>query len=279
MVDLQPHLHPDVLALCLGLLAAYGLAVWRYGRILHPRPGDRPVSARQVASFLAGVGLIWVAAASPLHDLGEKALFSAHTVEHLLYALAIPPLLLIGTPPWMGQLLLRRLPGARVVRMLARPVPAALAFNGVLLAMHTPAAVDLMVTSEPAHLGLHALMLASAFLMWLPVLSPVPEIPTLSPPGQMFYLFLQTLLPTVPASFLTFAGQPVYGIYAELPKLWGITALEDVRAAGLILKIGGGFFLWIVIAVLFFRWAGAEDATARSTGTAPRTGRPTTRGS
>lgn len=279
MDPLDLHLHPDVLALCAGLLAAYGLAVWRYGRILHPRPGDRPVSARQLVSFLAGVALIWVAAASPLHDIGEQALFSAHTVEHLLYALAIPPLLLIGTPPWMGQLLLRRLPGAGALRMLARPVPAALAFNGVLLAMHTPAAVELMVTSAPAHAGLHALMLASAFLLWLPVLSPVPEIPTLSPPGQMFYLFLQTLLPTVPASFLTFAGQPVYGIYAELPKLWGITALEDVRAAGLILKIGGGFFLWIVIAVLFFRWAGAEDPTARSTGTIPRTGRPTTRGS
>lgn len=279
MAPIEPHLHPDVLALCLGLLAAYGLAIWRYGRILHPRPGDRPVSVRQLVSFLAGVALIWVAAASPLHDIGERALFSVHTVEHLLYAFGIPPLLLIGTPPWMGQLLLRRLPGAGALRALARPVPAALAFNGVLLAMHTPVAVELMVTSEPAHIGMHTLMLASAFLMWLPVLSPVPEIPTLSPPGQMFYLFVQTLLPTVPASFLTFAGQPVYGIYAELPKLWGISALEDVRAAGLILKIGGGFFLWIVIAVLFFRWAAVEDAAERGVGTAPWAGRPTTRGS
>ena len=29
--------------------------------------------------------------------------------------------------------------------------------------------------------------------------------------------------------------------------------------AGLIMKIGGGLLLWLVIAVIFFRWAGEED--------------------
>ena len=29
--------------------------------------------------------------------------------------------------------------------------------------------------------------------------------------------------------------------------------------AGLIMKIGGGFLLWAIIAVMFFRWAAAEE--------------------
>lgn len=261
MVDLSLHLHPDVLALCLGLAAAYVYAVVRYGRVVHPHPGDRPVTFARGLSFATGLVLIWVAAGSPLHEIGERALFSAHTVEHVLYALAIPPLLLAGVPGWMGQLVMARLPGAGVLRHLGRPVVAAVTFNAVLLGMHWPPAVELMLVGGAVHALMHGVMLAAGILLWLPVLSPVPEIPRLSPPAQMFYLFLQTLLPTVPASFLTFADTPVYGVYADLPRLWGISALDDVRIAGLIIKIGAGFLLWTVITVLFFRWARDEDAS------------------
>jgi hypothetical protein len=43
-----------------------------------------------------------------------------------------------------------------------------------------------------------------------------------------------------------------------LPNLGGISALTDQRIAGLIMKILGGFILWGIIAVLFFKWFGAE---------------------
>lgn len=278
-VDTSLHLHGDVLAVCVLLLGGYAYAAWRYGPLFHPRPDERAVRPGQAVAFGAGVVLLWVAAGSPLHDIGARSLFWVHSVEHLLYALAIPPLLLLGVPTWMGELVLRRLPGSRALRWLARPVPAALGFNAMLVLMHWPPVVELMVTSQPAHAGLHALMLAAGLLLWLPVLSPVPDIPRLSPPAQMFYLFLQTLLPTIPASFLTFAETPLYGIYAELPKLGGISALDDVRVAGLIVKIGGGLLLWTVIAVLFFRWASQQEAAERAGDAAgdPAPRRPTRR--
>jgi len=40
---------------------------------------------------------------------------------------------------------------------------------------------------------------------------------------------------------------------------WGFSTVDDQRLAGLIMKIGGGLLLWLVIAVIFFRWAGEED--------------------
>jgi len=73
------------------------------------------------------------------------------------------------------------------------------------------------------------------------------------------FLFLQSIVPTVPASFLTFGSAPLYRGYEDFPHLWGLTTLEDQRVAGLIMKIGAGVLLWALIAVIFFRWAAEED--------------------
>jgi putative membrane protein len=58
---------------------------------------------------------------------------------------------------------------------------------------------------------------------------------------------------------LTFGSSPLYRFYEHVPHLWGLSTLDDQRIAGLIMKIGGGLLLWLVIAVIFFRWAGEED--------------------
>jgi putative membrane protein len=102
------------------------------------------------------------------------------------------------------------------------------------------------------------LVVGSAIVMWWPVLSPLPERPALSPPGQMLYLFVQSLAPTIPASFLTFGRTPLYEVYETLPKLWGISALTDQLIAGLIMKIVGGLILWGFIVAVFFEWHARE---------------------
>ena len=112
------------------------------------------------------------------------------------------------------------------------------------------------------HAGAHAVVVSGAFLVWWPVLGPIPDLPRLSPPAAMGYLFLQSLVPLIPASFLTFATEPVYDAYVGLPRLWGIDVLNDQRVAGLIMKIGGGMVLWAAITVIFFTWAGEEERAA-----------------
>jgi putative membrane protein len=143
---------------------------------------------------------------------------------------------------------------------LTRPLVALVVANGVLLLTHWPEVVELSVGSELAHFGLHALLLGSAVVMWWPVLSPLPEFPALSPPGQLLYLFLQSLAPTVPASFLTFGTEPLYPVYASFPRIWGIDPLTDQLIAGLVMKLVGGAILWAVIAVVFFRWGREESS-------------------
>jgi putative membrane protein len=91
------------------------------------------------------------------------------------------------------------------------------------------------------------------------VLSPLPEMPPLPAPGQMLYLFLESLAPTIPASFLTFGTHPLYPVYEGFPRIWGMSVLTDQLVAGLIMKLVGGMILWGVIAVVFFRWGRREE--------------------
>jgi putative membrane protein len=267
------HAHLDVWALLGGVLVAYLLAV-RAGRAR-----GSVTTATQVTLFCSGVVVLWVASDWPVHDLAEGYLYSFHMVQHLLFTLVAAPLLLLGTPAWMGRRLLgvgaagqppaRRLP---VVRWLARPVPGLIQFNLVLVLSHWPAVVEATLLHHPLHFVAHAVLLVSALLMWMPVASNVPEVPRARPPTQMLYLFLQTIIPTVPASFLTFGAKPLYHIYETFPRLWGVGALTDQQVAGLIMKIAGGFYLWTVIAVIFFRWYQREEG-ANASPPAPR-GRP-----
>lgn len=259
----QLHLHLEVYLLCAGLLVAYVALIRRYGPLFHPRPGDRAVQPGQAVAFVAGVVALWVASASPVHDLAERYLYSAHMVQHLLQAFVIPPLLLLGIPRWMGEVLLRPRWLRAVMQGLSKPLVAAVAFNGVLLVVHWPAVVDGMLASEAFHALSHVALITVGLAMWMNVVSPVPHIlPRLAPVVQMFYLFLMTLLPTIPASFLTFGDTPLYQAYAAFPRVWGLDVLDDMRIAGLIMKIGGGFLLWGIITVLFFKWAGAEERAA-----------------
>lgn len=250
--------HPDVWLLVALLGGGYAYAVRRIG----PRrigPGQRTASGGQIGAFGAGLTALWVGADWPVHDLAEGYLYSVHMTQHLLFTLLAPPLLLLGTPAWLAREILRPPAVYRVVRGLARPLPALVAFNALLVVTHWPALVDFTLRVEAAHFAVHAAIFSTALLMWCPVVGPLPEFRLQSPPAQMLYLFLQSIVPTVPASFLVFAERPLYRFYETVPRLWGLSAAEDQQIAGLLMKLGGGLLLWMVITVVFFRWLAAEE--------------------
>jgi putative membrane protein len=249
------HVHLDVFAVLGGLAAAYLVAARRRERAT----GERLEGGRR-ARFLGGVAVLVLGATWPVHDLAEGYLYSVHMVQHMLFTFIAAPLLVTGTPPWMWRALLRPVPVRATWALLTRPLMALIVANGVLLFTHWPEVVTLSVGSELAHFLLHALLLGSAVVMWWPVVSPLPELPPLSRPGQLLYLFFQSLAPTIPASFLTFGTEPLYAVYASFPRIWGLDPLTDQLIAGLVMKLVGGAILWVVIATIFFRWAREESS-------------------
>ena len=254
---------PDVWLVVAALAAGYWIAIVRVGpRLVSP---VQPIVTRlQVTSFSLGVLATWVAGDWPVHIVAEQMNYSVHMVQHLIFAMVAAPLLLLGTPAWMLRWILGA-PSRRfaVVRSLARFVPALLIFNLVLILTHWPVVVNAGLESGLIHFTLHAILFVSSLVVWLPVLSPLPEIPRLAPPTRMLYLFAQSVLPVVPASFLAYGTTPLYRFYLDKPHLWGLSTLEDQQLAGLIMKIVAGVLLWLLITVIFFRWAGEDQKSSQ----------------
>lgn len=251
------HPHPDVW-LFVGLLAV-GYA-WALRRASRPDANAPAATRKQITLFYTGVLVLWLSADWPMHDIAERSLFSVHMVQHLLLTFVVPPLLLLGTPKWLLRKLLARPLVHKVARFFTKPLIAMILFNGVILVTHWPLIVDASIESTFIHGGVHYLLIGSAVAMWWCVIAPLPEMPSLSDPAKMLYLFLQSVLPTVPASFLTFATAPIYHSYEGLNHLGGLSTVDDQQIAGLIMKIGGGLLLWGVIAYIFFTWNKKEEA-------------------
>ena len=263
----QPHL--EVWLLVAGLAASYAYAI----RVIGPRVvKDRPaVSRSQLAWFGIGLLLLWGSSDWPVHDVAEERLYFVHMIQHMALTLVMPAAFLLATPEWLARLLIGDGKAYQVLKRLTHPVVATLLFNAVIVLSHWPAVVNQSVESGLLHYGVHVAVVTTALIMWLPVCGPLPEL-RLSLPGQMLYLFAQSIVPTVPAAWLTFADGAVYSVYDHLPRLWDISVADDQQAAGLIMKVVGGFYLWTIITVLFFRWANREGYGEPAT--APRPAAP-----
>lgn len=251
------HPHPDVWLLTALLFVGYRVAIARKERA-NADPFVEVSTARQRRLFTAGCLVLLAASEWPVHDLAEGYLYSVHMVQHMLFTFAAAPLLLAGTPAWLFRALLPG-PLLRFARFLARPLIALVVANLVLVLTHWPVVVNASIQSELLHFSLHVLVMVGAWVLWLPVLSPAIEVPTISRPAQTGYLFIHSLVPTIPASFLTFGMAPLYKAYAVFPHPFGFSTLDDQRTAGLIMKIGGGAVLWTVMSVIFFAWFSMES--------------------
>jgi putative membrane protein len=179
--------------------------------------------------------------------------------QHLLLTLVLPPLLIAGTPGWLLSPLVRRPAIRAVARFLTHPVSAALVFTITLAVWHTPGAYDLMMRNHDVHVVTHILFMVAAVIMWWPVMSPVPEVPPLPLGPRMLYLFLVSIPMQLVAAIITLADSVLYGWYAEAPRTWGLSPLDDQKVGGLLMWIPGNLYMFLAIGVVFFFWAKEES--------------------
>jgi putative membrane protein len=252
--------HPEVWLLVAFLTGAYVYMV----KVIGPRavPADAPVVSRMnTISFSLAMLTLWVASDWPVHDISEEYLYSAHMVQHMMLSYFLPPLALMATPTWLAKTLLGDGGLYRAVRFLSKPVVAAVLFNAMVMGLHIPLLVNASLDNGALHYGLHVVVVSASLLMWMPVCGPIPEF-RIGVAGAMIYLFLQSVVPTVPAAWLTFAEGIVYDAYDQPIRLWGISAVQDQQLAGAVMKVAGGLFLWSIVIFLFFRRFAVHDDDA-----------------
>ena len=243
--------HPEVWVLVGFLTGAYIYMV----RVIGPKAvpvGQPAVSRFNIGCFIGAMLMLWVASDWPVHDIGEEYLYSMHMGQHMVLSYFLPPLVLMATPEWLLRVLVGNGRFYRVVVFFTGPVVAALLFNAIVIITHIPGVVAASVGSGPLHYSLHFAVVIFSLLMWMPVVGPFPEL-QISPIGKCIYLFIQSLVPTIPAAWLTFADGAVYKTYDQPVRVWGLSVVFDQQLAGAIMKTGGGIFLWAVIIYIFFK--------------------------
>lgn len=194
---------------------------------------NSPISVWRACSFLLGMFLIWVAAASPLSPLDQESL-TVHMVKHLLLMTFAPPLIWLGEP----------------IRYLAWAFPASfwrtrtfaphekrkilaicwLAASAALVVWHIPSIFMLAMHSPTLHFIEQASFLVTGLLFWWPVIQPWPSAPE-SDLSMILYLFFATLPCDVLAGLLVFCDRVVYRAYFSSSHLFGFTALDDQQCA------------------------------------------------
>jgi putative membrane protein len=149
----------------------------------------------------------------------------------------------------------------RIARLLTRPLVPLAVYNTVLVAAHLPTVVDGVSGSQLGSFALDLALIGSGLVFWWPALGRLPELQPMGYPGRIGYLLLSIFVPTVPASFFTFARYPIYALYELAPPMSGIDVVADQQVAGLLMKLGGGLILFGTMSVMFFRWHAREELT------------------
>jgi len=246
--------HPSTV---IGIAALGVLYVWAEGRLA------RKGTTAQRSFFFSGMLVLFASLNGPIHDLSDDYLFSAHMVQHLLLTLAVPPLLLAGTPGWMLRPVLSRRRIATIARFFTRATIAFVVFNLTLALWHLPPFYNAAMAHHNLHIVEHLTFIAAAVLMWWPLLSQLPEFPRLAYPGQMLYSFLISIPMSIVAVYIAMADRVLYPAYSAAPRVLPLSPLEDQLLGALIMWIPGGIIFMIIMTVIFFKWnARGEDSTA-----------------
>lgn len=232
------------------------LAVGYYyvGGPLRRKRGLGPsLTGGQITTFVLSELVLVFSLLSPLDEVGDSYLFSAHMVQHLLLASVWPPLLLLAMPAWMGRALFRVPAVGSLLSFATVPAIALILFNLDIYLWHLPGPYDLTLRNEWVHIGEHLTFMFFGLVNWWPVLSPVPE-QRLSYPLQVLYLFVDGMLMMVLGIVFTFSPVVFYSPYAAAPRLWGISALSDQQVGGLIMWYPGNVPYGILLIVAFYKW-------------------------
>ncbi|HLH73646.1 MAG TPA: cytochrome c oxidase assembly protein [Chloroflexota bacterium] len=247
---------PSIIVALAMVVAAYVIALARF----RPRSlwDEHIIARREIISFSVATLLLIVSLLSPL-DYYSLYSFGVHMLQHMFLLYLIPPLLLLGIPGWALKPVLQYPFVVKALRFLTNPIVAIILFNAVLTLWHLPEFWDYTLIDSTVHAMEHLSFLAVGIIAWWPVFSPIEEVPRMSYPGQMLYLFIQSLVPAIIGAFITFSSVVIYPVYSETPKLFGMTPLVDQQVAGLLMKLLGTLFLWILVTIRFFQWFNHEE--------------------
>lgn len=270
---------PDVI-IVLALAGTLFITGWwrlRQRTLAARRSGSwRAAAMWRPVSYVAGLIFVGLALMSPL-DVLSSQLFSMHMIQHLLLIMIAPPLMLIANPlPFMlwglpgkwrlsiGRGLARLLSGKSVFRQYLRkattPGVVWLIWLVSIISWHDPNAYNAALRSNVVHDIEHLTFFLGGMLFWWHVTGAGPRI------HKQFGLIgrIAFTLSAVPPNMLTgaaiaFAQDPIYTYYNNVPRLMGLSVMEDQQLGGVIMWVPGSMMYIIAALVLISRLLQGES--------------------
>ena len=257
------------LGMGLGLLGLVYLSGWyRVGRRLwgvQPSGYSPLMRVARLGAYLAGLWILALALMSPVDRLGEQ-LFLMHMVQHLLLMMIAPPLLLLADPfpvlLWglphpvrggVGRQFRRGASFRQGMRWFTGRSVTWPLFIGCLWIWHLPRAYDAALRDDLIHDLEHFTFFATAMLFWWHVIAVGPHIhPPFSRPARIAYLLVALPFSMLVGVIIALADSPIYTHYTAVPRLWGVSVLQDQMLGGLIMWIPGSM-MYVVAALILVR--------------------------
>jgi cytochrome c oxidase assembly factor CtaG len=242
------------------------------GRTLARR--GQPVPGWRIALFSLGIGLLVIAVASPIAEIGETELFSFHMTQHLLIGDLAPLCILAGlTGPLLRPIL--ALPGVMRLRVLANPFVAFPIWAANLVVWHLPVLYEGAVEHGALHALEHVAFFGAGIVLWLPILETLPAPEWFGTGAKLAYIVGVRLVATVIGNVFIWAGSPFYGVYEGRDDYLGLSPGADQSLAGSLMMLEGSIVTIVALAWLFLRMAqegevrqeliesGVDERTAR----------------
>jgi putative membrane protein len=211
-------------------------------------------------AFYGSLLVFYLAVGSPLDQIGERFLLSAHMLQHLLLIYPAAALFLLGLPSWLFPVKHR----SALIRSIAGPLTSPLAcgvlFTLTITVWHAPALYEWALQNKVVHVWEHLTFFGAALAFWWPLLSPSRAFPPLAPPLQIFYLLGIVIGMTPLFAFIVFSSDVLYPTYEFAPRIVpSLGAAADQLLAGVGMKLVGMAVALLMMSAAFHRWYRREQ--------------------
>ncbi|MBP3040060.1 cytochrome c oxidase assembly factor CtaG [Bacillaceae bacterium Marseille-Q3522] len=239
--------------------------------------GSEPLTKKQAAFFTLAIVLLYIIKGSPLDVMGHIT-FYTHMMQMASLFYIIPPLLIIGIPPWIWRKIFSIPVFEGFLRFFSKPLIALILFNGLFSIYHIPVIFDMIKTDIFLHAGYTGLLFLLAINMWWPLLNELKEHQSLSGLKKVGYIFANGVLITPACALIIFSNIQLYETYADT-ELWmkamelcisedslqklnitgpemfqSMPLLEDQQLGGVLMKIIQELVFGVILAKIFFAW-------------------------
>ena len=225
--------------------------VWRF-RAARREAGGRGAGVGQAVAFAGAMLALLAALVSPIEAAGVDYLFSAHMLQHVLLGDVAPVLLLLSLSRVLLRPATRRLMAVeRALGPFAHPLTGLVLWLFLMYLWHIPALYDAATENALVHLVEHASFFTAGLAVWWPLIQPVPMRRPLKGLWTVAYIGAAKFGLAALGLYLTWSGTVLYEHYETVPRIWGLSPIEDQNAGGAIMMVEQSLTFVIALTVLF----------------------------